>query len=105
MCMVSSQGCPAQPRGFGSACEVARGGRVSGDTPAEPRRQNTELLSVLRHRAAGDAQALQVEELGDALVRERIRLVLLVDERLDDVLGGTRRDVLAVLRLETAREE
>src|SRR5438876_12381256 len=75
------------------------------DAPPEPRGQDAELLPVLRDRAPRDPQAPLVEQLRDALVRERLLLVLLLDQPLDDVLRGARRDVLAVLGLEPARKE
>src|SRR5919198_911708 len=88
------------------ACRGARGATLgSCDPPAKSRGQDVELLAILRHGPAGDAQAPLVEELGDALVGQRLLLVLLVDQGLDDVLGGGGRDVLAVLGLESAGEK
>ena len=50
-------------------------GAGSRDAPAETRRQDGELLAVLGHGAAGDAETLLVEQLGDPLVGERVLLV------------------------------
>src|SRR6187399_2944742 len=77
----------------------------SGDPPAETGRQDGQLLAIFCHGPAGNVETALVEKFRDALVGQWFLLVLLVDERLDDVLGGARRDVLAIVRLEPAREE
>ena len=46
-----------------------------------------------------------MQQLGDALVRQRVYLVLFVDQPLDDVLRRARRHVLAVVCGEAAGEE
>src|SRR6266513_4744434 len=79
--------------------------RGSGDPTAEARRQDIELFAVLGHGATSDLESLLVQFLRDRIVRKWIALVLLVDERLDDVLRRAGGDVFAVLGLETAREE
>ena len=40
-----------------------------------------QLLAVLRHGPARDLQALLVQQLCDALVGQRVHLVLFVDQR------------------------
>src|SRR5438132_410011 len=77
----------------------------SGNPATEARRKDVQLLTVLGDRATGDPQALFVEKLGDPLIRQRLLLVLLVDQRLDDVLGGACGNVFTILGLEPAREE
>src|SRR2546426_5577314 len=78
---------------------------TSGHPAPEARRQDGELFTILGHRAARDPQPLPVQQLSDALIGERLFLVLLFDQGLDDVFGGPRRDVLAIFGLETAGEE
>src|SRR5215472_1217603 len=81
----------------GTACKGA-----SSHPPAEPGGQDLHLLTVLGHGPAGDLEPLLVQELRDALVGQRVHLVLFVDQALDYVLRGARRHVLAVVGRETA---
>src|SRR5207248_2036027 len=89
----------------GGGADVHRSSPPSRHPAAETRGQDAELFAVLRHGAAGDLEAALVEQLRDVLVRQRLLLVLFLDQGADDVLGGARRDVLAILGLEAAREE
>src|SRR5262249_30138885 len=80
-------------------------GAGSGDPPAESRRQDAQLLAVLGHGSTRDAQTLLVQQVRDALVGQWFLLVFLLDEGLDDVLGGAGGNVLAIFGLEPRGEE
>src|SRR6187399_3462743 len=90
----------APPSGWSGAIP-----ETSGHPAPEARRQDAQLLTILGHGPARDAQAFLVQQLRDALIGERLLLVFLLDEGLDDVLGGAGRDVLAIFGLEAAGEE
>jgi hypothetical protein len=51
---------------------------TSGHAPAQPGGQDLQLFAVLGHGPARDLQALLVQQLRDALVGQRVPLVLLV---------------------------
>src|SRR5438105_5198131 len=95
----------ARPKRRGSCRGALEGGGGSRYPTAEAGRQDVELLAVLRHGAACDLEALFMQLFRDGIVRKRISFVLLVDQRLDDVLGRTRRTVFAILVLEPGGEE
>src|SRR5262245_9862112 len=93
-------------RRAGSAVPGAgRGMQGSGQPPADSRREDGQRLAVLGHGATRDAQTLLVQQVREALVGQWLLLVFLLDQGLDDVLGGPGRNVLAVLGLEAGREE
>src|SRR6478735_7297171 len=62
---------------------IAKRDRSSERLLALRRRQDAELLPICCHRAASDVDRLLLEQLDDALVRQRMAFVLLCNDLLD----------------------
>src|SRR5690606_5296907 len=75
------------------------------DPLPHPRREDSELVPVLGHGAAGDLDALLLEDVHDRLVRERALRILLRNQLLDLRLDPPRADILARRGGQPAREE
>src|SRR5438093_10736251 len=68
-------------------------------------RQDPQLFAILRDRAARDRESPALEDLGDLLVTQRLRGILVGQQVLDHLLDRHRRHHLAVARRNTAMEE
>ena len=91
---------PGQVENHASSVALADG------EPALMRRQDAELLAVLRDRPARDGQALLPERLGDVLVGERLRQISSFATRSSIIfLTLTRRDLVAMCLGDPAVEE
>src|SRR6476661_7486585 len=77
----------------------------SSVSSAGARRQKPQRLAILGDRAARDPKPLLVQDLRDALIAQRLALVLVVDQSEDLVLRDLGRDVVPLFRREAAREE
>src|SRR5262249_60837924 len=69
------------------------------------RRQNAELVAVLRDRAASDLNPLFLEEVNDLLVGERLGRILLANHLLQLGADGAGARVLAGCRSERTGEK
>src|SRR5260221_13333367 len=65
--------------------------RDGSDTLAEIRGLDVHRLAVFRHRAACDLDALLPQDVGNAVVRERLLAVLGGDQLLDERADRRRR--------------
>src|SRR5687768_716617 len=98
---ISCQPTNTSPRG--SACSAVVFG-ASVFLPL-PRRGDVQDLSVLRDRAAGDVDPLLLQLDHDLVVVQRVVLVLVLDDRLELLLHGVPRHVLALGAGRAAGEE
>src|SRR5262245_16586471 len=109
---------PAVDLGCGSRCEGTigttecrvRDARAASLLAAlvllsEPRRQDLELLPILRHCSSGDDQPVLLQDVGDLLVRQGPPRVFLADDIQDARLGSLGRDLVPVLGIEARGEE
>src|SRR5687767_10722819 len=103
-CRRSKVECRVSNRGVGRSKRCWEDSKLE-DLFTIRRRRNVELVAIFRHRAAGDVDALVVEDLHDLRVRERLARIFALDEALDLLLHGQAGDVLARIGVDAAVEE
>src|SRR5437667_759323 len=82
-----------------------RGGGDFGPVAALAGAGNVHLLTVLGDGPAGDNQALLLQLFDQLIIRQRIRLVFLIDDLLQPNANDVPGDVLAFVALGAADKE